>query len=116
MRVVVCGSRTWRRYQPIVLRLAQLLPLSEVIIGGAPGADRLADEAAVRLRLDRIVCYANWQGRRKRAGHVRNARMLSLEPELVIAFRAAGPSPGTDGLLAEARRRGIPVELHEPEE
>jgi ABC-type Fe3+-hydroxamate transport system substrate-binding protein len=41
---------------------------------------------------------------------MRNAAMLDLQPDLVIAF--SNGSPGTNSTMTEARRRGIPVEVH----
>lgn len=51
-----------------------------------------------------------WESFGQRAGYLRNLAMLQLEPDLVIAF--TNGSPGTQHTIDEARRRGIPVEIH----
>lgn len=111
MRVIVCGSRTWTDEVLIRARLSVLPALSEVITGGARGADRLADKAAEEQGHFRIIFPANWTGQGKAAGPLRNRRMLDMSPDLVIAFRVEGESRGTDDMIGECDRRGIPVEI-----
>lgn len=114
MRVLVCGSRHWHELKPILDRLALLPKLSTIIEGGAEGADQLARAAARVLGHDIIEYPANWNGRGKAAGPYRNRLMLSLAPELVIAFHEnIWKSTGTKDTVSEARRRGINVELIE---
>lgn len=114
MRVVVCGSRTWKDQKRIAERLRELPPLSEIITGAADGADYLADIVARHLFMNRVIFPANWKGQGKAAGPLRNRRMLDMEPDLVIAFRANGASRGTDDMVRECERRGIPVEVISP--
>lgn len=114
MRVVVCGSRNWTDQAAIKQRLSDLPPLSEVITGGARGADSLADRAADNCGHFRIIFPANWIGQGKAAGPLRNLRMLDMQPDLVIAFRSEGESKGTDHMIGECRRRGVPVEVVTP--
>jgi hypothetical protein len=52
---------------------------------------------------------ADWAHAGRAAGPQRNARMLASGIDQVLAFRADGPSPGTDDCVAQARARGIPV-------
>jgi hypothetical protein len=113
--VVVTGSRTWTDRRLIAQRLAGLPAGSIVIHGGAAGADRIAHAEARRLDLESIPVPAQWRRYGKPAGMIRNAAMLdTYGPELVLAFRAPGHSPGTDGMIDLARRRGIPVEVVTP--
>lgn len=111
MRVVVCGSRTWTDRKSVRDRMVELPPGTEVITGAARGADTLADNYASELGLNRVIFPINWTGQGKAAGALRDRRMLDLGPDLVIAFRADGESRGTDDMIEECRKRGIPFEV-----
>jgi hypothetical protein len=111
MRVLVCGSRSWTNYQAVRARLREL-PEDSTIIHGAcsAGADELADRAASFLGLDRIAYPANWKRHGKKAGPIRNRRMLALWPDLVIAFWDR-KSTGTLDVIEAAIKLGIPVDI-----
>ena len=112
MKVLVCGSRDWTEYNVIRGRLAKLPSGTEIIEGGADGADEMARNAADTLGLDVIEYPANWARHGKRAGILRNIKMLDREqPDLVIAFQLKR-SRGTQHTIDEARKRGIEVEVH----
>lgn len=115
MKVLVCGSRDWEDGQIVYSRLQRVADEAprgsvEVIHGAARGADYLAGVVAARLGL--IVCEfpADWRGKGKRAGILRNLEMLEQQPDLVLAFQRNG-SRGTQHTIDEARKRGIPVEV-----
>jgi hypothetical protein len=108
MRVLVCGGRDY--YD--VGRVAQVLedkrePVDMVIHGGAAGADEIAGQWARRRGVPEVVVPANWNYYGKRAGHERNAWMLRLQPDLVIAFPGGR---GTANMVSQARKAGIRVE------
>lgn len=120
MKVLVCGSRGWgidlpdpRR--PIWDRLNEvfehLAQSSRLITGGARGPDEFARQWAADSLVDHLVCYADWATHGKRAGILRNLRMLDEKPDLVLAFWD-GTSRGTKHTIDEAHARGITVELH----
>lgn len=114
-RVVVCGSRQFAN--PFVVSIAIIDRIRElpagcvVITGGARGADAMAHDAAKLYGLPVSVMYADWDRHGKRAGIMRNLAMLDEKPDLVIAFWD-GRSKGTAHTITEARKRGIPVEVH----
>ena len=109
----MCGSRAWEHPTWIGRRLADLLRGSEVIHGGARGADTYAGLYARALGFTETVFPADWRGKGKRAGIIRNLEMLDQKPDLVIAFWV-GASTGTHHTITEAERRGIPVEVITP--
>jgi hypothetical protein len=112
--VVVCGSRAWRDSEKIRERLEQLPPTVRILTGGAPGADTLTYHIARRvlgLRVD--VVKPDWKTYGKAAGLKRNLVLLDRRPDLVLAFWD-GTSGGTAHVIANAKRRGIPVEVIEP--
>lgn len=112
MKVLVCGSRNWEDYPAITERLAELPRGTTIIHGGARGADQMAGRVADRLGFEVVQFLPEWNGRsgyNRRAGLERNLVMLDENPDLVIAFWRDG-STGTGHTVAEARKRGIPVE------
>lgn len=129
MKVLVCGSRDWGDYEAIDRRLSGLPGEHEEITvlhgaasrkvkgdAGVPveqSADMLADRAARYWRFDVQTFPADWKKHGERAGLLRNLAMLDEKPDLVVAFQRNG-SRGTQHTIDEARRRGIPVEVHHP--
>lgn len=83
-------------------------------MGGALGADQLA-EAAARIRGHEVVVVRpDWHPGgtyNPRAGFERNTVMLDMEPVLVIAFWV-GVSRGTRDTIRKAMKRGIATEIH----
>lgn len=117
-RVVVTGDRYWPKegWHVIKERLELLkeetdLPIL-VITGGAQGADTQADLAAHLLGYKTKVIQAEWNKYGKRAGPIRNIRMLEeFKPHLVLAFHnELKSSKGTVHCMKAAEARNIPVE------
>lgn len=115
MRVLVCGGRdypadaVWQyleHYAPAELGA----PITVLIHGGATGADQAAAEWGHRASADgvKVIAFpANWRKYGKRAGHLRNQRMLAEgKPDAVIAF-AGGR--GTADMVARAEKAGVRV-------
>lgn len=116
MKVLVCGSRDWEDWVAIEARLTALPAEHEevtILHGGARGADRCAGAVADLFGFAVRAFPADWEQHGKRAGILRNLQMLDEQPDLVIAFQR-NESRGTQHTIDEARRRGIPVEVHEP--
>jgi len=113
MRVLVCGSRSWTDADAIRCELNPLPPAGLTILHGAcrTGADWIADEWCREFNVTTERFPANWRKYGKGAGPMRNRAMLDTHPDLVLAFRADGPSPGTDDMIREAQRRRIPVKV-----
>lgn len=115
-RILVCGSRDWAdgsaaRYRELRNRLSQQDVLSAIVIhGNAKGADRMAEAVCEANNVHTAKMDARWNGFRKQARFLRNCAMLDLQPDLVIAFTTG--SNGTQHTIDEARKRGIPVEIH----
>lgn len=119
--VVVCGSR-YRKAEvnvvaaalaAVAIYIASLPRDAVVVTGGAPGVDTWAHSAAQRRGLARKQELARWVEDgvyNPQAGFERNRRTLDLKPDLVHAVWD-GVSGGTADMVAEARRRGIPVEV-----
>lgn len=112
MRVLVCGGRDFgftRSDRKVALDILRglLEPGDEVIHGDAPGADRLAREAAIVLGLAHRGYPADWALHGKAAGPIRNRKMLDAErPEMVLAFPGGS---GTADMRRQAKAAGVPV-------
>lgn len=114
MVVLVCGSRDWPDPGAIERRLSGLPGEHEeitILHGDAPGADRTAARAAAYYGFGVRAFPADWKRHGRAAGFIRNVLMLMEQPDLVIAFQHDGSS-GTQHTIEQARRRGIPVEVH----
>jgi hypothetical protein len=110
--IVVTGSREWVDMRPIQAVLEKHRPC-RIIEGGAKGADHLARVAAHELNIPCFTCHAWWNNYPDgAAGSIRNRWMLDMQPDLVLAFPKPN-SKGTRDCIAEARKRGIPVEVYE---
>jgi hypothetical protein len=127
-RVLVCGSRTWTDrlivgtlltgfLEEAILNFGNLV----IIEGCAKGADMIAHhffdgpcEApgggshAGHINVFHEHFPADWDRHGKRAGYVRNQRMLDEgRPQVVLAFRSEGESRGTDMMVNLARQAGV---------
>jgi len=113
MMVVVCGDRLWNDEKTIETRLNLLNPQEHVIVtGGCRGADTIANTVAKKLKFMTVVIDADWKQFGRSAGPIRNRKMLSMNPDLVLAFHNDfDNSKGTRDCVTEAKRRKIPVEI-----
>ena len=126
LRILVCGSRTWGRPtddSPEALSVAEeqvallnktlreCVKADDVVIhGGAAGADYLAGKWARTMNVSCWAFPAQWRLHGKRAGFLRNQRMLDEgEPILVIAFFATPDSKGTKMMCEIAEKAGVKV-------
>lgn len=110
MKVLVCGGRdfsniafVWRKLDD----LHQSTPITALMQGGARGADTIArDWAVTKPGIQRYVCRADWEKFGKRAGILRNARMLEWKPDLVVAFPGGR---GTADMVQRSKNAGVRV-------
>lgn len=105
MTVLVCGGRDYADRAFVFASLDVLKPTT-VINGGAEGADRWAREWASERHVVCVTVEADWSLHGRAAGPIRNRAMLGFRPDLVLAFPGGR---GTANMVAEARKRGVPV-------
>lgn len=121
MVILVTGSRDWTNYGVIWRALEDEIvafgsrQVKDILLihGAAIGADRLAAIAGRRLGLGVKGYRANWDRYGKKAGPIRNRKMLDLHPHVVLAFPLP-QSIGTVDCMDEAKRRGIEVKEFKP--
>ena len=110
MRLLVCGGRDYSnasRVGLVLTKIHQKRPITCVIHGGARGADKAADLAARAMGLPCEVYQADWRGHGKKAGPIRNQRMIDEgKPDGVLAFPGGR---GTTDMVSRAREAGIKV-------
>jgi hypothetical protein len=109
MRIIVCGGRDYVDADKVASVLGAVEAENEkpptLVHGGSRGADDLADRYA-RVHGWLIETHAaNWpEGRR--AGPLRNQRMVDTGADLLIAFPGGR---GTEDCAKRAEKAGIPV-------
>lgn len=109
MRLLVTGSRDWTDYEHIYRVLEGFPKDTQLVHGGARGADLLAHKAALKLGwLEPEVHKADWNSFGKRAGSLRNQAMVDLGADLCLAFPLE-QSRGTWDCIQRAERADIPV-------
>jgi hypothetical protein len=122
MRLLVCGGRTFtdRAWLWAAIDLLhEAMPITEIIEGGATGADVRAGEwSEHRLGKKATVVEAEWErysaglkaGQKNPAGAIRNTEMAKMRPDLVLACPGG---PGTAHMIATAHAYGLRVVLLE---
>lgn len=117
MRVLVTGGRTFNDRSWLWAGLDLLHgmgPITEIIEGGATGADVRAGEWAGRRGVKCTVVPAEWDkhsvglkhGQKNPAGIIRNNAMAAMLPDIVLA---APGGTGTAHMVNAAKKRGLRV-------
>jgi hypothetical protein len=110
MRILVCGGRDYNDIEALNQALDKLHAerrITLIIEGGAAGADAHAREWANANGVDVRTFYADWKTYGRRAGPLRNARMLDEgRPDGVVAFPGG---IGTNDMIRQARTAGLKV-------
>jgi len=115
MRVLVTGSRKHGVESLSKRLLGELHRLDApkgkdltIIHGGAAGADTVASVIAARWGANEWSFPAEWAVYGKFAGPMRNAEMMQMKPDVVLAFPLPG-SKGTWDCVTQAHKHSIPV-------
>lgn len=119
MRVCVTGGRTFtdRSWLWAGLDLLHEVTggITEIIEGGAPGADaRAAEWSRYRLGKEPTTVEAEWerfsaglkQGQKNPAGMIRNNKMVAMRPDIVLA---APGGNGTAHMVGVSQKSGLKV-------
>lgn len=116
-RILVCGGRTFADARLLAVTLLRVTAEpgetraragTVIIHGDARGADRLAAMWGLKQELPVEAYPADWTAHGRKAGPLRNHRMLiEGRPDLVVAFPGGR---GTADMVARARKAGVPVQ------
>lgn len=117
-RLLITGSRNWEDKQAVwdaLAPIARALPADQDLVlvhGGCPtGADAMCDEWARGFGAVIEVHPANWAKHGRMAGPIRNAEMVNLGADLVLAF-IRDNSRGASHTAALAEAAGIPTQRY----
>lgn len=117
MIVLVTGDRNWTHVSAIRAFLSALPPGSELIQGGAPGADIIARDIAHELQMPYHTYPAQWKRHGRAAGPIRNRQQLDAwidRIEIVQGFHGnITESKGTKDMLNYAWSKGITTRLYD---
>lgn len=112
--VLVCGGRSYKntaRIYAVLDSINRETPVSLLITGGAVGVDSVAARWAEERGVNRCVFPANWKGKGKAAGPMRNQMMLTLmKPTLLVAFPGGtGTADMIQRGMTDYKERGLPL-------
>jgi len=105
MKILVCGGRDYTKFWRVQDILNEY-EITEIICGGATGADAWARSYGEKGEIPVKVLSAEWDLYGRAAGPIRNKLMLQEKPDLVIAFPGG---KGTANMVRQAKEEGIEV-------
>lgn len=109
IKVLVCGGRNYDDFLTLDETLENLdihQGIELIIQGGAKGADKLAQDWAYMCNKPCLRVPAEWSKHGKKAGILRNIKMLQYGPNLVVAFPGGR---GTAHMTKIAKEAGIDI-------
>jgi hypothetical protein len=113
-RILVCGGRDFSDKERLYRVLDTAINVSflkgkkfVIIHGGARGADYLSGQWALERQIETRVYKADWDSHGKRAGPIRNQKMLTeSQPHVIIAFKGGN---GTAHMVSIGKKADVPV-------
>lgn len=110
MKTAVIGTRTFDNYPQLCEILNNLSNKpTEIISGGATGADTLAERYAKEHDLALTVIKPDWAKYGKAAGPIRNVQIIEACEQLVAVWD--GQSNGTGHTIKTAKAKGKPTKV-----
>lgn len=112
MKLLIVGSRSFNNYEQMkreVYSQYSIDEISQIISGGAAGADTLARSLAHDHSIPFVEFPANWGAHGKRAGILRNMTMVD-EADEVFAFWD-GESRGTEFTIQYTKEKQKPLHV-----
>lgn len=109
IKLAVVGSRTFNDYQTLT-KVLSWYNINTIISGGATGADKMAAKYAQELNINLIEHIPDWNIYGKRAGFVRNRKIIEHADE-VVAFWD-GISNGTKDSIRISQELNKPIYVH----
>lgn len=108
MKVICAGDRNYADYErvkTVLDRLHALLTITEIVSGGATGADALGEKWAEENGIDVRKFPAEWNLYGRAAGPLRNKEMAEYA-DFLVAFLKPG-SKGTASMIEQAEMAGL---------
>ena len=104
MRTIIAGGRDYQLTDEDLSFLASL-PITEVVSGGATGADAGGEMFAYRVDIPMKRFKADWQTYGRAAGPMRN-RQMAVYAEAVVLFPGGR---GTNSMFNEAKKYELKI-------
>lgn len=111
-RVIVAGSRTMEDYEFVKEHLDKVFSKhkpTSIVCGEAKGADALGRKYAIEKHIKIDSFPADWTGKGKQAGYLRNEQMAQNADALIAFWN--GTSAGTKHMINTARNRNLQVRV-----
>ena len=108
MKLAIVGSRSFNDIslmEESIAKAFKVEDITEVISGGAGGADTLAEVWAERHNIPTKIFHAKWGEKGRAAGYARNAEMIKVA-DACIAFWDG--SKGTASSISLCERYKVP--------
>jgi hypothetical protein len=115
MRLIIAGSREFKSLKAVGDALCKFrteypdFHITEIVSGGARGADRLGEEVARNTGLTVKVFPAEWNKHGKAAGPIRNAAMAEYGDALLALFITGVEGIGTQDMVKKMQLLQKPV-------
>ena len=106
MKTIIAGGRDYRFDDPD-WDILDALDVTEVVCGGATGADECGRQWAIDRQIPVKMFPADWKSHGRAAGPIRNRQMAEYGERLVAFWD--GKSPGTKNMIETARKLGLEV-------
>lgn len=117
LTILITGGREVTRTDKIRAMVAALPPDCVVVVGGARGADAIAEQAARERGLTVKVFPVSdeeWKLYKGRAGMRRNSKMLAEgKPDLCLAFWQGEIGNGTADMARKCSAASVPTMIFE---
>lgn len=111
MKTIIAGSRTINHLNSLIEALKKCdWEITEIVSGGAKGADNVGERYAIKNNIPWMVFDADWKRWGKRAGMIRNGKMARYADALILLWD--GTSRGSKNMLDQARENNLKIIVH----
>ena len=110
MKTAIIGTRTFENYEQLEAIINDLSNKpTEIISGGATGADALAERYATENGIKLTIIHPEWEVFGKFAGPARNKLIIEASQQVIAMWD--GKSKGTKNSIDQAKAQGKPTKV-----
>lgn len=111
MKTIIAGSRTATRFEDLLHAVMCCgWEISEVVSGGARGADKMGEMFAKERHIPLKQFLPDWDTYGKSAGIICNDQMAKYAEALIALWD--GQSKGTNHMIHASKKRGMKVYVY----
>lgn len=110
MKTIIAGCRDFTNYPHLkqtVDEFRKTNTITEIVSGGARGADAMGEQYAVEYNIPLKIYPADWEKHGRAAGPIRNRHMAEYGDQLIAIWD--GKSRGTKNMIDNMHKLGKPV-------